>query len=464
VEEFDVIVIGGGSAGENIFGRCRGCGLSLVLVEAELVGGECSYWACMPSKTLLRPGEVVAEARRVPGLGRAVTGDIDVDAALDRRDEIVSDWDDAPQVQWVEGHDGRLVRGHARFVGERRIDVTTSDGAVREMVARRAVVLATGSVPVIPPVTGLDGISYWTSRDATSAEGVPERLLVLGGGVVGVELAQAFKRLGAREVTVFEAGPRLVAGLEPFAGDEVRAGLESDGITVLLGARATRVERASPRGEVTLSLEDGRTVTGDELLVAVGRRPATDDLGLESIGLAPGEAVEVDDRMRAVGVPDGWLFAVGDVNGRALLTHMGKYQARIAGDVALHDSDIDASRGHRAVPRIVFTDPQIGSVGLTEREAREQGIPVRTVQYGTGDTSGAAVHGKGITGTSQLVVDQDRRVVVGATFVGPGIAELVHSATIAIVGEVPLDVLWHAVPSFPTVSELWLRLLEAYGL
>jgi dihydrolipoamide dehydrogenase len=464
VEEFDVIVIGGGSSGENIFGRCKDCGLAAVLVEAELVGGECSYWACMPSKTLLRAGEVLAEARRVPGLGGAVTGPIDVDAVLDRRDEIVSDWDDAPQVQWVEEHDGVLARGRARFAGERRVDVTAADGSVRELVARRAVVLASGSVPVIPPIEGIDGIQFWTSRDATSAEEVPGRLLVLGGGVVGVELAQAFRRLGAREVTVVEAGPRLVAGLEPFAGDELRDGLESDGITVLLGSKAVRVERASPRGDVTLTLDDGRTLVADELLVAVGRRPTTDDLGLETIGLEPGEPVEVDDRMRAVGVPDGWLFAVGDVNGRALLTHMGKYQARIAGDVALHDSAIDASRGHRAVPRIVFTDPQIASVGLTEREAREQGIRVRTVQYGTGDTSGAAVHGKGITGTSQLVVDEERRVVVGATFVGPGIAELLHSATIAIVGEVTLDVLWHAVPSFPTVSELWLRLLEAYGL
>jgi dihydrolipoamide dehydrogenase len=464
VEQFDVIVVGGGSSGENVVGRCKGCDSSIAVVEAELVGGECSYWACLPSKILLRPGEALAEARRVPGAVSAVIGAIDVDVVLDRRDEIVSDWDDAPQVQWVEGHDGIVVRGHARFVGERRLDVTTPDGAVRELEARRAVVLATGSIAAIPPVEGLDGISYWTSRDATSAEDVPERLLVLGGGVVGVELAQAFKRLGSHEVTVVESADRLVAGLEPFAGDELREAFAADGIEVLLGAQAVRAERVSPRGVVTLTLDDGRRVSADELVVAVGRRPATSDLGLDVIGLEPGKPVDVDDRMRATGVPGGWLYAIGDVNGRALLTHMGKYQARIAGDVALHDSAIDAAPGHRAVPSIVFTDPQIATVGLTEARAREAGIAVRTVRYGTGDTSGAAVRGKGITGTSQLVVDDSRRVVVGATFVGPGVAELLHSATIAIVAEVPLDVLWHAVPSFPTLSEVWLRLLEAYGL
>jgi dihydrolipoamide dehydrogenase len=464
VEQFDVIVVGGGSSGENIAGRCKGNGLTIAVVEAGLVGGECSYWACMPSKTLLRPGEVLAEARRVPGAATAVIGAIDVDTVLDRRDEIVSDWDDGPQVQWVEGHDGVVVRGYARFVGRRRVDVTTPDGTVRKLEARRAVVLASGSTPVIPPIDGLADINYWTSRDATSAEGVPERLLVLGGGVVGVELAQAFKRLGAHEVTVVEAADRLVADLEPFAGDELREAFAADGIQVLLGLKVVKAERVSPRGTVSLTLEDGHRVDADELLVAVGRSPATGDLGLDTIGLEPGKPVDVDDRMRATGVPGGWLYAIGDVNGRALLTHMGKYQARIAGDNALHDSAIDAAPGHRAVPSIVFTDPQIATVGLTEQRAREQGIPVRSVQHGTGDTSGAAVHGKGITGTSQLVVDDARRVVVGATFVGPGVAELLHSATIAIVAEVPLDVLWHAVPSFPTVSEVWLRLLEAYGL
>ena len=368
-------------------------------------------------------------------------------------------------MRWLEGAGATLIRGHARLAGERRVDVEVPGGQVRELEARLAVVLATGSSAVIPPIDGLGDIRVWDSRRATSARHVPERLVVLGGGVVGVEMAQAWKRLGAREVTVVEGAERLVANLEPFAGDELRAAFEEEGIEVILGAKAVRAEReGGDTGPVTLTLDDGRTVTGDELLVAVGRRANTADLGVDTVGLEPGEAVEVDDQLRATGVPGGWLYAVGDVNGRVLLTHMGKYQARIAADVILKGSSLEAWADHRAVPSVVFTDPQLATVGLTEREAREQGIDVRVLTYGTGDVSGAKVHGVGITGTSQLVVDEARRVVVGATFTGPGVGEMLHAATIAVAAEVPLDVLWHAVPTFPTISEVWLRLLEAYGL
>jgi dihydrolipoamide dehydrogenase len=464
MEYFDVIVLGGGASGENIAGRCVECGASIAIVEAELVGGECSYWACMPSKTLIRPGEVLAEVRRVPGAREAVTGGLDADAVLAWRDDIVANWNDAAQAQWVDEHGGTLVRGYGRLVGERRVDVESADGTVRELEARRAVVLATGSTSVIPPIDGLDGIRIWDSRGANASKHVPERLLVLGGGVVGVEMAQAWKRLGAREVTVVAGAERLVSDLEPFAGDELRAAFEAEGITVITETEAVRVERPRADAPVTLTLEDARTVTGDELLVACGRRPNTTDIGIDAVGLEPGEPVAVDGQLRATGVPGGWLYAVGDVNGRALLTHMGKYEARIAGDAILKDSTSTAWALDRAVPSVVFTDPQLASVGLTEREARERGIDVKVVQYPTGDTAGAAVHGLGISGTCQIVVDESRRVIVGATFTGPGVGELLHAATIAVVGEVPVDVLWHAVPSFPTMSEVWLRLLEAYGL
>jgi dihydrolipoamide dehydrogenase len=464
MDQFDVVVIGGGSAGENIAGRCGECGASIAVVESALVGGECSYWACIPSKTLIRPGEVLAEARRVPGAAEAVTGPLDARAALERRDDIVGNWDDEGQVQWLDRAGAVLVRGHGRLVGERRVDVTAADGSVREIEAMRAVVIATGSRAVIPPIEGLHDIRVWDSRDATSAEAVPERLVVLGGGVVGCELAQAWKRLGAREVTVVDTADRLVSHLEPFAGEQLRAAFENEGIDVILGTQAVKAERAADDAPVTLTLDDGRAVTGDELLVAVGRRPNTDDLGVDRVGLEPGEPIDVDDQLRATDVRGGWLFAVGDVNGRALLTHMGKYQARIAGDVILHGSTAEAWADHRAVPSVVFTDPQVASVGLTEQAARDAGVDVRIVGYGTGDVSGAAVHGLGISGRSQLVIDESRQVVVGATFTGPGVGELLHAATIAIVGEVPLDVLWHAVPSFPTISEVWLRLLEQYGL
>jgi pyruvate/2-oxoglutarate dehydrogenase complex dihydrolipoamide dehydrogenase (E3) component len=466
MDGFDVVVIGGGPAGENIAGRCGDCGLRIAVVESDLLGGECSYWACIPSKALLRPGEVLAEARRVPGAAEAVTGSLDVDAALARRDSLAGHWDDTGQVRWLEGAGGTLVRGRGRLVGERVVEVEALDGTRRRLEADRAVVLATGSVTAMPPVDGLREIRTWDSRAATTAKEVPRRLVVLGGGVVGAEMAQAWRRLGAEEVTVIEAADRLVANLEPFAGDELRAAFEREGIVVHVRTKVVRAEREGGDGPVTVTLDNGRTVSGDEILVAVGRRPATTDIGLETVGLEPGKPIEVNDRLQAVDVSGNWLYAIGDVNGRALLTHMGKYQARIAADVIIHGeaAKVEAWADHRAVPSVVFTDPQLAFVGLTEHQAREQGVDVRVVQYPTGDVAGAHVHGRDIEGTSQLVVDETRRVVVGATFTGPGVAEMLHAATIAVAGEVPLEVLWHAVPAFPTVSEVWLRLLEAYGL
>ena len=462
MDEFDVVVIGGGPPGENMAGRCKDCGLSVVIVEAQLLGGECSYWACMPSKALLRPGTVVEAAKRVPGAREAVTGTIDADAALARRDSVTSHWDDVHQVAWLEGVGGTLLRGHGRLVGERRVDVEQPDGSVREVRARKAVVLATGSVAAIPDVDGLRDIRMWDSRGATSAKEVPRRLLIVGGGVVGVEMAQAWRRLGADEVTVFEHSDRLLAKEEPFAGEAQKDAFEAEEITVLTKTNMVKAERAGDDGPVTITLEDGRTFTGDELLVAIGRRPTTTDLGLEHVGLVPGKYIDVDDKLRVQGVPGEWLYAVGDCNGRALLTHMGKYQARIATDV-IRGRDIEAWADHRAIPRVIFTDPEVGAVGLTERTARERGLPIRTVSHEL-NVAGATTHGEGITGMTQLVIDEERNVIVGATFVGPEVGELLHSATVAVVGEVPLDVLWHAVPSFPTLSEVWLRLLETAGV
>jgi pyruvate/2-oxoglutarate dehydrogenase complex dihydrolipoamide dehydrogenase (E3) component len=470
--ETDVVVLGGGPAGENVAGRVRDGGLECVVVESELYGGECSYWACIPSKAMLRPVELAAAAGRLPGVP---SGPVDAQAVLKRRDWFTGydghRHDDSGQQKWVEGTGAVALRGLGRLDGPRRVVVEHSGGRRTAISARRAVVLAVGSDPAVPPVPGLREAKPWTSREATSAEEVPQRLVVLGGGVVACEMASAYRGLGAREVTVVELMPRLLGRSEPFAAEMLATALRDAGVDVRLAAQVTRVERPEPGGEVTLTFADGATIAADEVLVATGRRPRTGDIGLETVGLEPGRYTPTDDFLQVRGVDGNWLYAVGDVNGRTLLTHMGKYQARLCGDVVVRrargEEPGDGLRDRAddlGAPSVVFTDPQVASVGRTEDAARDAGVRVRAVEYDLGSVAGASLLADGYLGRAKIVVDEDRRVVVGATFVGQDVAELLHSATVAVVGEVPLDTLWHVVPSYPTVSEVWLRLLEEYGL
>lgn len=470
-EVFDVVVIGAGPTGENLADRAHAGGLSVAVVEGELVGGECSYWACMPSKALLRPVAALADARRLDGAKQAVAGSLDAAAVLARRDGFASHWKDDGQVEWLEKAGLCLVRGHGRLDGERRVVVRTPEGGERILTARHAVALCTGTQAAVPDLPGVAEAKVWTSREATSATKVPGRLAVVGGGVVAVEMATAWRALGS-EVTMLVREHRLLGAMEPFVGEIVAESLTGDGVDVRFGESATAVKRHDD-GTVELTLAGGGTLNADEVLFATGRRPATADLGLDSVGLEPGSWLDVDDTGLVQGVSGSWLYAAGDLNHRALLTHQGKYQGRIFGGAIADRAfgrELDtepwgrsvATADVHAVTQVVFSDPEAASAGITLGQAKEKGLRVRAVDYDLGNVSGAALYADGYIGRARAVVDLDREVLVGVTFVGPGVAELVHSAAMAVAAEVPVKRLWHVVPAYPTIGEVWLRLLETY--
>ncbi|MET8633813.1 NAD(P)/FAD-dependent oxidoreductase [Streptomyces sp. NPDC057746] len=470
-DTYDVIVLGAGPVGQNIADRALAAGLTVAVAERELVGGECSYWACVPSKALLRPVIAVADARRVDGARQAVAGDLDTVQVFARRNHYVSDWDDAKQVERVKSLGADLFRGHARIDGPRRVTVTRDDGTRHTLSARHAVAVATGSLPLLPEIPGIREARPWTNRHGTDSSTVPGRLVIVGGGGVGVEMATLWQGLGSQVTLLSRRG--LLPRMESFAGELLERGLTEAGADVRTGVQVTALRRPDPGGPVTVTLDDGSELEADEVMCATGRIPATEDIGLETVGLTPGAWLDVDTTCLVRGVEGHWLYALGDVNHRALLTHQGKYQARTAGDVigaragglAVDDApwgDHATTADQHAVPQVFFTDPEAAAVGVTAEQAAAAGHRIKIIDLDFNAAQGANLYADGYRGHARMVVDADREILLGVTFVGPGVSELLHSATVAVAGEIPLKRLRHAVACFPTVSEIWLFLLAAY--
>ncbi|WBQ08391.1 dihydrolipoyl dehydrogenase family protein [Kribbella sp. CA-293567] len=459
--EYDVVVLGAGPAGEDTTLALLRAGLSVALVEPELIGGDCFNWACVPSKALLRPGHAHRAAGRLPGVLESPSAPLDAAAVLAHRDEVVLHHDDSATVREFVQAGATFIRGYGRLDGERRVVVDTPGGAV-QITADQAVILATGAVADLPAIPGLSQSRPWTNREGTSANKAPRRLAVLGSGPAGLELAQAWRSLGSEQVVVLSRRETLLPDFEPYVGELVLEGLLESGVEVRFGVQAVEVTRDNA-GEVSVQLDDDTVVTADELLVATGKRAFTGEIGLETVGLQGGGFLEVDDTMALGGTT--WLYAIGDVNGRALLTHQASYHARVAAAAIAarsrgEEPRVTAEADGVAVPQVLFTDPEVAVVGLTRARAEAEGLRTRYVEADLGGVLGAQLHAHRYRGRVSWVIDEDAGTVVGATFVGQDVADMVHAATMAVVGRIPIERLRHVVPSFPTMSEVWLNLVD----
>ncbi|MGY0232920.1 dihydrolipoyl dehydrogenase family protein [Longispora urticae] len=430
----DIIVIGLGVGGEEVAGRLAASGLDVLGIENRLVGGECPYWGCIPSKMMIRAANAVAEARRVPTFAGDATVRPDWGPVHARiRDEATDNWNDQVAVDRFTGKGGTFLRGRGRLTAPGRVRVGSE-----EYEATKGVVIATGTTPAIPPIPGLADSPYWTNRDAIEAAELPRSLTVLGGGAIGLELSQVFARFGVA-VTVVEASDRILALEEPESSKVAREALTGDGVTVHVGRRAVKVDGT------TVYLDDGTEVTSDRILVATGRRVDLAGLGLDTLGLDPGARnLDVDEWMRA----GERLWAVGDVTGRGAFTHIAMYQA----DIAVRDilGQGGPAADYKALPRVTFTDPEIGAVGLTEAQARERGLTVGTGYSPLGSSTRGWIHGVGDEGFIKLVVDTDRGVLVGATSAGPAGGEVLAGLAVAVHAEVPVETLRSMIYAYPT--------------
>jgi pyruvate/2-oxoglutarate dehydrogenase complex dihydrolipoamide dehydrogenase (E3) component len=437
-QQVDVVVVGMGVGGEAVAGRLAETGLSVVGIENRLVGGECPYWGCVPTKMMIRAANLLAEARRIEGMaGHAEVTPDWAPVAARIREEATDDWNDQVAVDRFTSKGGTFIRGRGRLVGQNLVEV---DG--ESIQARRGVVLATGTVPVVPPIDGLEQTPFWTNRDAVEAKSLPTTLLILGGGSIGLEVAQAYARFGV-EVTVVEASDRLLPAEEPEASALVEKALAADGITIRTGARATAVRHDGEQFTVTVG--SGGELRAEKFLVAVGRRAELGALGLESVGLDPaGRAIKVDEHMRA---GDG-LWAVGDVTGHGAFTHVAMYQSAIAARDILGEAGPPAD--YRALPRVTFTDPEVGTVGMTEADARAKGVQTKVGVAQVPSSARGWIHKTGNEGFIKLVADTEHGVLVGATSAGPLGGEVLSALAVAVHARVPVGALRHMIYAYPT--------------